>query len=425
MVSLFLVSFLVLLFLGMPLAFSMLVSSVLFILTAEASLPMEVMPQQVFSGLNHFTWLAIPLFLLAGELMNVGGITLRIVNFVQAFIGHFRGGLAYVSVITNMLMAGISGSALADAAGTGSVLIPSMKRAGYSTRFATGLISGASTVGPIIPPSIPLILYATLAGVSVGQMFLAGAVPGIAMGAFFLVVVGYLARRNDFPTEERRSMRERARAFVDAAFALGMPVIILGGILSGIFTATEAAGIAVVYAFVVSVFIYRDLDLRKLPEVLTTTAKNSAVIMFAIGAAGLLAWLLSYSRVAVSLASAIGDLTQSPTVVLLLVALLLVALGCIMEATPLIIILTPVLLPVVTALGVDPIHFGVVMVVTLMIGLITPPVGMVLFITAGIGRTSVIDVAKGSVPFISAIAAVVLLIIFFPQLVLWFPQFLQ
>ena len=425
MVSLFLVSFLVLLFLGMPLAYSMLVSSVLFILTSEASLPMEVMPQQIFSGLNHFTWLAIPLFLLAGELMNVGGITLRIVNFVQAFIGHFRGGLAYVSVITNMLMAGISGSALADAAGTGSVLIPSMKRAGYPTRFATAVISGASTVGPIIPPSIPFILYATLAGVSVGQMFLAGAVPGLFMGLFFLVVVAYLARRDDFPTEERRNLRERGRSFLDAVLALGMPVIILGGILSGAFTATEAAGIAVVYAFVVAAFIYRELELSSIPRVLTATAKNSAVIMFAIGAAGLLAWLLSYSRVAVSLADAIGRLTQSPAVVLLLVALLLLGLGCIMEATPLIIILTPVLLPVVTALGVDPIHFGVVMIVTLMVGLITPPVGMVLFITAGIGRTSVMDVAKGSVPFISAIAAVVLLIIFFPQLVLWLPQLLQ
>lgn len=424
MLSVFIISFLVLLFLGMPLGFSMILSSLAFIVTT-GTLPMEVMPQQVFRGLNHFTWLAIPLFLLAGELMNTGGITIRLVNFVQAFIGHLRGGLAYVAVVTNMLMAGISGSALADAAGTGSVLIPSMKRAGYSTRFSTAVISAASTIGPIIPPSIPFILYATLAGVSVGQMFVAGAVPGLAMGLCFMVVVGLLARRHDFPKEKRSSLVQLLKSFLNAVLALVMPVIILGGILSGVFTATEAAGVAVVYAFLVSVFVYRELKITDVPRVLLRSAKASAIIMFAIGAAGLLAWLMTYSRVAGTLAEALATITESPTLILLLIAVMLVLLGCLMEATPLIIILTPVLLPVVTALGVDPVHFGLVMVLSLMIGLITPPVGMVLFITAGIGKTDVIDVAKGAAPFMVAIFAVVLVAILFPPLVLWAPEMLR
>ncbi|TQM13383.1 TRAP transporter large permease [Pseudonocardia kunmingensis] len=423
MIEVFLVGFLVLLLLGVPLGFSMLLSSILYILTT-GTLPLELVPQRVFQGLNHFTWLAIPLFLLAGELMNAGGITGRLVTFVQSAIGQFRGGLAYVTVVTNVGMAGISGSALADAAGTGSVLIRSMQRAGYTTRFSTAVVAASSTVGPVIPPSIPFILYATLAGVSVSQMFAAGAVPGIAMALFFMVVIAMLARRNGFPKERRRSWRERAQAFRDAFFALVMPVIILGGILSGVFTATEAAGVAVLYALVVSIAIYRELDVRQLPGILLTSAKNSAVILFAIGAAGLFAWLMTYSQVAGQLATVIGAMTDSPTVVLLLVSLLLLFLGLFIEATPLIIILTPVLLPVVTALGVDPVHFGLVMVLVLMIGLVTPPVGMVLFITAGIGRTNVIEVARGCVPFMAAMIAVVILAVVFPSWVMWLPGLL-
>jgi tripartite ATP-independent transporter DctM subunit len=421
LLSVFLISFLVLLLMGVPLGFSMLLSSLLFILTS-GSLPMEVMPQQVFRGLNQFTWLAIPLFLLAGELMNTGGITGRLVTFVQSIIGHLRGGLGYVTVVTNMLMAGVSGSALADASGTGSVLIPAMQRAGYSTRFATAVASASSTIGPIIPPSIPFILYATLASVSVGQMFVAGAVPGIAMGLVFLIVAGFLAKRHDFPREARRSLREVWTAFAKAIFAIVMPLIVLGGILSGVFTATEAAGVAVVYALLVSLVIYRDLKVADLPRIFISTAKGSAIIMFAIGAASLLAWLLTYSRVAMSLASAIGGLTDSPVALLLIISFLLLILGCFMEATPLIIICTPVLLPVVTALGVDPVHFGLVMILTLMVGLITPPVGMVLFITAGIGKTSVMNVARGSLPFIAALLVLILVVILFPSVVLWLPH---
>ncbi|MGM8930568.1 TRAP transporter large permease [Salinicola halophyticus] len=420
MIELLIIGFIVLLFLGVPLGISMILASTVFIVTS-GRLPLELMPQQVFRGLDHFTWLAIPLFMLAGELMNRGGITLRLVNCVKAFVGHFRGGLAYVSVITNVVMAGISGSALADAAGTGSVLIPAMKRDGYSPRFATAVCSAASTVGPIIPPSIPFILYGTLSGVSIGKMFAAGALPGLAMAASFIAIIAIIGRFKGLPKSERSSFREVVSALSNAGLALVMPVIILGGIIFGFFTATEAAAVAVVYAFIVSVFIYREVSMKDLSSILLASGRSASIVMFAIGAAGLLSWIVNFSQIATELSGMLTTITTNPVVMLLLISVLLVFLGCFMEATPLIIILTPVLLPVVTQIGVDPIHFGLIMVMVLMIGLITPPVGMVLFITAGIANISVMEVAKGSVPFMFAIIAVVILAIAFPGWVLWLP----
>jgi tripartite ATP-independent transporter DctM subunit len=399
----------------------MILASIVFIATS-GRLPLEVVPQQVFHGLDQFTWLAIPLFMLAGELMNRGGITNRLVNCIQAFVGHFRGGLAHVSVITNVVMAGISGSALADAAGTGSVLIPAMKRAGYSTPFAAAVISAASTCGPIIPPSIPFILYGTLSGVSVGKLFAAGALPGFAMAASFMIIIAIIGRKYGLPKEERKSVREALRALGQASLALVMPVIVLGGILLGVFTATEAAGVAVVYALIVSVLIYREVKIHDLFEIALDAAKSASIIMFAIGAAGLLSWVINFSQVAYTLSTLLTAITTSGTMMLLLITALLLILGCFMEATPLIIILTPVLLPVTTKLGIDPIHFGLVMVMVLMIGLITPPVGMLLFITGGIGEVSILSVARASIPFMIGILVVTLLIILFPGWALWLPS---
>jgi tripartite ATP-independent transporter DctM subunit len=421
MIELLVVSFLLLMLIGVPLGACMILASIVFIATS-GRLPLEVVPQQVFHGLDQFTWLAIPLFMLAGELMNRGGITNRLVNCIQAFVGHFRGGLAHVSVITNVVMAGISGSALADAAGTGSVLIPAMKRAGYSTPFAAAVISAASTCGPIIPPSIPFILYGTLSGVSVGKLFAAGALPGFAMAASFMIIIAIIGRKYGLPKEERKSVREALRALGQASLALVMPVIVLGGILLGVFTATEAAGVAVVYALIVSVLIYREVKIHDLFEIALDAAKSASIIMFAIGAAGLLSWVINFSQVAYTLSTLLTAITTSGTMMLLLITALLLILGCFMEATPLIIILTPVLLPVTTKLGIDPIHFGLVMVMVLMIGLITPPVGMLLFITGGIGEVSILSVARASIPFMIGILVVTLLIILFPGWALWLPS---
>jgi tripartite ATP-independent transporter DctM subunit len=421
MIELLVVSFLLLMLIGVPLGACMILASIVFIATS-GRLPLEVVPQQVFHGLDQFTWLAIPLFMLAGELMNRGGITNRLVNCIQAFVGHFRGGLAHVSVITNVVMAGISGSALADAAGTGSVLIPAMKRAGYSTPFAATVISAASTCGPIIPPSIPFILYGTLSGVSVGKLFAAGALPGFAMAASFMIIIAIIGRKYGLPKEERKSVREALRALGQASLALVMPVIVLGGILLGVFTATEAAGVAVVYALIVSVLIYREVKIHDLFEIALDAAKSASIIMFAIGAAGLLSWVINFSQVAYTLSTLLTAITTSGTMMLLLITALLLILGCFMEATPLIIILTPVLLPVTTKLGIDPIHFGLVMVMVLMIGLVTPPVGMLLFITGGIGEVSILSVARASIPFMIGILVVTLLIILFPGWALWLPS---
>jgi tripartite ATP-independent transporter DctM subunit len=421
MIELLVVSFLLLMLIGVPLGACMILASIVFIATS-GRLPLEVVPQQVFHGLDQFTWLAIPLFMLAGELMNRGGITNRLVNCIQAFVGHFRGGLAHVSVITNVVMAGISGSALADAAGTGSVLIPAMKRAGYSTPFAAAVISAASTCGPIIPPSIPFILYGTLSGVSVGKLFAAGALPGFAMAASFMIIIAIIGRKYGLPKEERKSVREALRALGQASLALVMPVIVLGGILLGVFTATEAAGVAVVYALIVSVLIYREVKIHDLFEIALDAAKSASIIMFAIGAAGLLSWVINFSQVAYTLSTLLTAITTSGTMMLLLITALLLILGCFMEATPLIIILTPVLLPVTTKLGIDPIHFGLVMVMVLMIGLVTPPVGMLLFITGGIGEVSILSVARASIPFMIGILVVTLLIILFPGWALWLPS---
>jgi tripartite ATP-independent transporter DctM subunit len=421
MIELLVVSFLLLMLIGVPLGACMILASIVFIATS-GRLPLEVVPQQVFHGLDQFTWLAIPLFMLAGELMNRGGITNRLVNCIQAFVGHFRGGLAHVSVITNVVMAGISGSALADAAGTGSVLIPAMKRAGYSTPCAAAVISAASTCGPIIPPSIPFILYGTLSGVSVGKLFAAGALPGFAMAASFMIIIAIIGRKYGLPKEERKSVREALRALGQASLALVMPVIVLGGILLGVFTATEAAGVAVVYALIVSVLIYREVKIHDLFEIALDAAKSASIIMFAIGAAGLLSWVINFSQVAYTLSTLLTAITTSGTMMLLLITALLLILGCFMEATPLIIILTPVLLPVTTKLGIDPIHFGLVMVMVLMIGLVTPPVGMLLFITGGIGEVSILSVARASIPFMIGILVVTLLIILFPGWALWLPS---
>lgn len=424
MISAMLLSFLVLLIIGVPLGFCLVLSSAFFILTNSGSLPLEVVPQRMMVGIDVFTFLAIPLFLLAGELMNVGGITVRLVRFAQGVIGYVKGGLAYVTVLTNMLMAGISGSALADAAGTGSVLINSMEKAGYRKGFSAALVSASSTIGPIIPPSIPFVIYAIIANVSVGKMFMAGAIPGILMGLALMGIIGMIAKKQNFPKEERMPFKEIIRVFFSAIFALLMPVIILGGILTGVFTATESACVAVVYAFLVSKFVYKELNIYEVPRILLSTAKNTAVIMFIVAAAALFGWILAHAQVPQMLTNAVTSITSNPFLILVVINLLLLFLGCFMEGTAILILLAPVLLPLVENIGVDPIQFGVIMVLNLMVGLITPPVGMTLFISSRIANISVSSVIKEIVPFILAIGFVLILVTFIPFLSLWLPSVL-
>jgi tripartite ATP-independent transporter DctM subunit len=417
--------FFICLIIGVPLAFCLLIASIGFILTSAENIPLEVVSQRLMVGIDDFTFMAIPLFVFAGELMNVGGITFRLVRLAQGVVGHIRGGLAYVTILTNMLMAGVSGSALADAAATGSVLINAMEKAGYKKGFAAALVSASSTMGPIIPPSIPFILYALIAHVSIDRLFLAGAVPGIFLGVMLMVLVAYLARKRNFPREERMPFKDVIKAFFDALLALMMPVIVLGGILGGIFTATESAVIAVVYALFVAGVVYRELDWKEIPRMLLHTAKNTASVTLIVSCATLFGWLLTHAQIPQALAHEVTNLTKNPYIILLVLNLLMLVLSLFVEGGPLIILLAPILLPLIKSVGIDPIHFGVVMTLNAMVGLILPPVGMLLFVSGGIAKVKLQDVFKEIPPFIFILLFVLAVVTYIPQITLWLPHLIR
>jgi tripartite ATP-independent transporter DctM subunit len=416
--------FFVCLVIGVPLAFCLLLASIGYMVTVD-TLPLEMVPLRLFAGIDEFTFLAVPLFILAGELMNVGGITQRLVRLAQGFVGHIRGGLAYVTIITNMLMAGVSGSALADAAATGSVLINGMEKAGYRKGFAAALVSAASTMGPIIPPSIPFILYAIIAHVSIGKLFLAGAVPGVFLGLMLMALVGYLGKKQNFPREDKMPRKEVFKALKDSIFALFMPVIILGGILGGVFTPTESAVIAVVYALLVSAVIYRELDWKELPQILLNTARSSAVVTLIVACASLFGWLMTHAQIPTILAQSVISLTDNKVLILLVVNFLMLILGIFIEGGPLIILLAPVLMPLVKQVGIDPIHFGVIMTLNAMVGMIVPPVGMLLFVSAGIAKIKIQEVFKEIPPFIFILVIVLLIVTYVPSITLWLPNLIH
>jgi tripartite ATP-independent transporter DctM subunit len=421
MITVMVLCFIVLVLLGVPLAFSLVLSSIIYILTSD-SLPLEVVPQRMMVGLDNFTFLAVPLFLLAGELMNFGGITTRLVNFVQNLIGRVPGGMGHVTVVTNMVMAEISGSALADAAATGSVLINAMDKAGYRKSFAAALVSASSTVGPIIPPSISFILYAIIANVSVGKMFIAGAVPGIVVGLSLMVLVAIIAKKQNFPRGEQASLKQIIRSFFRAFLPLFMPVIILGGVFTGVFTATESAVVAVVYAIIVSGVIYRELKWSQLPQIFLSTAKGTAVVMVIVSAATLFGWILSHSQIPLLLANTVTGLTNNPQLILFFINILLLVLGLFIEGGPLIVLLAPVLLPLVLKIGIDPVHFGVMMTLNSMIGMIMPPVGMLLFVTSSVAKIKLQTVYGEIVPFIFVLFIVLMMVTYIPQITLWLPN---
>ena len=413
---------------GVPVAFAVAIASVVFLLAGGAGLDPIVLAQKTVSGANMFILLAVPFFMLAGELMNQGGITQRLVAFAEAVVGALRGGLAYVVVLVNMIMAGVSGAAIADAAAVGSVMIPSMVRKGYSPGFAAAVNAAAATVGPVIPPSVGFIIYASVANdpsVSVGKLFLAGAIPGLILGLYFLAVCFLAGKRLDLPRGPRRSTRGLLRATRDAAWALLMPVIILGGILGGIVTPTEAGVIAVLYGLFVGCVVYRQIRLADLPYLLAKTAKQSAVILFVIACAKPFGWLLTYINAPETLTGAFAAVSGQAWVFLLVLNAGIVLLGCFMEGGSIMIILTPLLLPTLRAYGVDLVHFGVVFQLNIMIGLLTPPLGMLLYVITGVSGVPMDAILKHLWPFLIAIVLVLLLITFIPSITLWLPGLLQ
>jgi C4-dicarboxylate transporter DctM subunit len=412
---------LLLLALELPVAFAMTGASALYILL-QGGIPLVVMAQRVTVGVDSFVLLAIPFFFLAGELMNQGGITRRLVDLAQALVGGVRGGLGHVTVVTNMIMAGMSGSAVADATGTGTILIPAMERAGYPKVFSAALVGAASTIGPVIPPSIPFVIYGGITGVSVGRLFLGGVVPGVLMGLFMMGAVYYVAQRRGYRAEGWVSVREALRSIWRAIPVMLFPVIILGGIFSGIVTPTEAAVVAVVYAVCLATLFYRELSLAGLFRLLGTVAGNTAKITLIIASAGLYGWLLAREGVPQLFADIVLSISREPWIILLLLNVFLLVLGMLMETTAILVILTPVLMDLVTKVGIDPVHFGVVFTLNLMVGLLTPPVGMTLYVMVGLTNVSVTEFTRECAVFMAALIIVLVLITYVPGLVTFLPD---
>jgi len=418
-------SFFLFLVMGMPIVFAMGLSTVVFLLLFGQALPLTVIPHQMVAGVDSFPLLAIPFFFLAGELMNATGITQRLVAFSAAMVGHIRGGLAYVVIVTNVIMAGFSGTALADASATGSVLIPAMKREGYHADFAAAITAAAATIGPIIPPSIPMIIYAVVAEVSVGSLFLAGVIPGLMMGAYLFLVVFFISRRRGYPVRARSSLAELWLATRRAIWALMAPVIILGGIITGVVTATEAGVLAVVYSLVVGFFIHRQLRLRDLPRVFRETAIATAVVMIIVGASGVMGWLVANLRIGDVVVAGVTAMTQSPWIILFLLNLFFLVVGCLMDPLAGMLIFVPVILPLIKHVGISPVHFGLVVVLNLMIGLLTPPVGYLLYLSAAMAGVSIDQVIREVWPLIAALLVVLAISTYWPGLVLWIPNLFQ
>jgi len=418
------VTFAVLLALGVPISVAMGMATLSF-LVLDAGITASVLVETSSAAASNFILTAIPFFVLAGHLMNEGGITLRLVNFSKALVGHLRGGLAQVNVLTNMVMAGVSGSAAADCAAVGSVMIPSMKREGYKVPFASALTASASAIGPIIPPSIPMVIYGSVANVSIGNMLLAGLLPGIALGLALMCFVGFYARRKNLPRSQRASGRELGKAVLDGSLALLMPLIIMGGILGGRFTPTEAAAIAAVYALLVGRFVYRQLSFRHLPKVLYDTARTTGVVMIIVALASSVGWVLTTQQAARMLSDLMLTISADPLVFLLLINVLLLLVGMILETASAIIVFTPILLPVAVQMGVDPLHFGIIVVLNLTIGLMTPPVGICLYIVCSISKLPLEAVVRAVLPFLAVCIAVLLLVTYVEDLSLFLPELLK
>ena len=415
------ISFITFLILGVPIAFVLGLTSFVALLYS-GHVPLLLMPKEMFSGTDSFPLLAIPFFMLAGNLMNAGGITRRLVNFCNILLGYVRGGLALVNVVASMFFAGITGAAVADTSALGSILIPAMTEEGYDKDFSAAVTAASSTVGPIIPPSIPMVILGTLGELSVGALFLAGIIPGIMVGLSLLVVAYVISRKRNYPKEKVKSVRELFYGLKDALLALLMPAIIMGGILGGIFTPTEAAVVAVVYSFIVSFLVYREMRWKDLPKVLIDSVVTTSIIMLVIANSATFGWILANHQVPQIVAQVFLSISTNKWVILLLINLFLLFLGTFMETTASLIILTPILLPLAVKVGIDPIHFGLVMVLNLVIGLITPPLGVCLFVACGIAKITLEQIAKAILPFLIAVIAVLFIVTYIPELSLWIPR---
>lgn len=425
MTPLFGIVLILLIALGVPVVFALLAGPIVGFIVDDKMVFLQTLPRRFYSGMDSFPLLAIPLFILAGNLMNTGGITIRLVAFAKVLVGHLRGGLAQVNIVSSVLFAGLSGSAVADTSALGSMLVPAMEKDGYSRKFAVAVTAASSIIGPIIPPSIIMIVYAYVMNVSVAALFAAGILPGLTMAFGLMAITSYLGKARNFPKNERRATgREAAGAFKHAFIPLMTPVIILGGIVSGIFTPTEAAGSAVIYAILVGLFFTKSLKLADLPKILTTTGVTSASILIVVGAAAAFGYAVTLSQLPIRIAGFLPDISSNVMVILLLVNILLLATGMFLDSGPAIIILAPLLGPALQNYGVDPLHLAAIMSINLTIGLATPPLGLVLFVGSSISGVPVSTIAREMTPFYLVHFAVILAVTYVPALSLTVPRLL-
>jgi len=417
--------FLLLLIIGVPVALAMGLTSI--VVAFQLDIPMSVLVQRMVAGVNSFPLLAIPFFILAGEIMNSGGISQKLVRLSDVIVGRFRGGLGIVNVNTSMLFGGISGSALADASSIGSIMIPMMKKKGYDTDYSVAVTVSGATQGIVIPPSHNMIIYALAAGggISISSLFLAGIIPGILLGLGLMVTAYVIAVKRKYPAEKPSSFREILKAMREAIPGLLTGVIIIGGILSGIFTVTESAAIAVAYAFLTSFVFNRDVPISRIIPVLAQTFKTLALVLFLIATSSGFAWLLALLRIPTLVSDSLLGLTDNPILITLFIIIILLFLGTILDVAPIILITTPILLPIATSIGMDPIHYGIVMMICMAIGLVTPPVGGALFVGSAIGKIPVERVIKSLLPFYLCMIVILLLVAFVPQITMVVPNLFQ
>ncbi len=378
---------------GLPIAVSMGLTAVIFFVALGETDVLCMIPARMYSSTTSFTLLAIPFFILTGNLMNAGGITNRLFRFAHNLVGHLKGGLGHVVVVSAMIFAGMTGAAVAEAAAIGTVGLEGMTKRGFDRKFSTAIIASASTIGPVIPPSIPLVIYGSITGTSIGRLFLGGFIPGFLMGIALMVIVYIVSGQRGYPREKRATLRELMDSTLGALSAVLTPVIIIGGMVSGIFTPTEASVGATVYALILTMFIYKEVKLKDLPKILWETLESSVRVLFIISAAGIFGWLLIHQRVPETVIKGLLSLSGNPWIVLLIINIILLILGCFMEGISVLLLTIPVFVPVITKLGIDPVHFGLIMTLNSMIGLLTPPVGMVLYTMSSISRIPVWDLA--------------------------------
>jgi C4-dicarboxylate transporter, DctM subunit len=411
-----------LMILGLPIAVSMGLTAVIFFVVLGQSDILLMVPARMYSSSTGFTLLAIPFFILVGNLMNTGGMTHRIFLFCQRLVGSVQGGLGHVNVVKSMIFAGMSGSAVADAGGVGMVGMEAMTKAGFHRPFSAAVTAASATIGPIIPPSIPFVIFGGLTGTSVGRLFLGGFIPGFIMGLGIMITVYFISGRRKYPRQKKSSLQEILAAALGAWSAYLAPIIIIGGILVGIFTPTEASIVATLYALFVTMIIYREINMRDIPRVLWLTVEQTVRVMFIISAAGLFGWLLIRQKVPEAVIQGLTAMSPDPFVILLVINVILLVLGCFMEAISVMLLTTPIFMPLVLKVGIDPVHFGVVMTFNLMIALLTPPVGMVLYTVSSVGKVPLWELASELKWYFVALVVSLFLITYIPGLVTWIPN---